>query len=295
MKSTLALAAFAAVVPSVTALFDDVQDAEQDSGNINVNLDTAWRCGHALYRGVVDSDSQVAADSTNAVQNPKAKVVLLKDRSLNYIRSDTLDMQGLTADEKAARNNQDYGALFCSEYVSGYKNPAFGGQGGVCIRDGTPGKMWDAIVAADNEAKALWELFGTSEGYMKSTPKAKTIDNAENAKFGSGHSGDNPANWCSAYMKELLCHVAFPQWTGTRSEWEDTTMTAVTGKGQRVRPVGLSECTGMMDTCNRHQPEPYNAEVSWINVFFPTEGKNKLDNKLYCEAWNKGFGLARVC
>ncbi|KAJ9455656.1 hypothetical protein DIPPA_07473 [Diplonema papillatum] len=248
---------------------------EQSHSDSNWMNTSAWRCGNAL--------------NSNAF-NPLAGVVELKASSLDHVRTDPAELAGLSAEDLAKVQQKSFSDLFCYEYLARYQNDIEeNGTPGVCIRDATVGQKWLSILATDDETKMVWEMFGTSYGYQKAAPKFKEQEDDGNLRWGSGRTGSVPANWCANFMKDMLCHVAFPQFADTRAS-----IATGTGVGTLVRPVCSDDCENLMDNCNRHQPDPYeNVEVPWLQGF-ESDTEESLDNVLYCKAWNKGYHLARA-
>ena len=108
--------------------------------------------------------------------------------------------------------------MFCSSYLNGYKDgtdvqppysiPTAPGSGAACVRDQTR----DSILEADRQAREHFIRFGTENGYPSSYAISKDEPiSVAFARWGTGGEGDVPANWCSVYMKNMLCAVAFPQ------------------------------------------------------------------------------------
>ena len=81
-------------------------------------------------------------------------------------------------------------------------------QGVGCVRDASR----EAILAADKEARKHYIEFGTENGYPSAYAMVKSQHLSNEAiKYGVDGEGDIPSNWCSVYMRSMLCQVAFPQ------------------------------------------------------------------------------------
>eukprot|EP01061_Rhynchopus_euleeides_P041561 TRINITY_DN72738_c0_g1_i1.p1 TRINITY_DN72738_c0_g1~~TRINITY_DN72738_c0_g1_i1.p1 ORF type:complete len:349 (+),score=112.00 TRINITY_DN72738_c0_g1_i1:93-1049(+) len=273
-----------AMVPAAAIALDTT--AIQDSYYPRAN--SHWRCGHTWGQ-----DTEI----NKPVVNLNAGIVFLEQGSLNYLRNSETEegVSSLTDEQRAARMAVDFTKdLFCGEYVSRYLNPDADNLAGVCIRNTTVGQKWNSILEADTEAKAAWEWFGTPEGYQKSTPEEHGTPSPDYMKlWGSGRSGNSPANWCGAYMKEMLCHIAFPQWAGNVTELNHRFFPGAP-LGQRVRPVSSGSCSTLMNNCNRRQPKPLSDAPAWLTTYLPNNGEEDMDNGFYCDAWNRGLHLARA-
>jgi len=245
-----------------------------------------WRCGNPKVLGGDHGDV-----NGSEWQNKQAGIVFLKEGSIDHVR---------TKDAPAHRTTFD--DLFCASYLRGYKNPTDAKNPGVCIRNNLDvGKKWDSIVAADADAKAHHEMYGTANDYQRTAAKHKSSPNSFQTMWGSGAEGSNPNNWCSAYMKEMMCHVAFPQFSGN-AEQVTGTATAESAEGFEafVRPVGVEACESMMDNCNRRWPRPYKATIDELTdeagrpALTFTQMILDQDNTMWCSIWNRGFGLAQA-
>eukprot|EP01059_Diplonema_ambulator_P008563 TRINITY_DN1821_c0_g1_i2.p2 TRINITY_DN1821_c0_g1~~TRINITY_DN1821_c0_g1_i2.p2 ORF type:complete len:338 (+),score=119.71 TRINITY_DN1821_c0_g1_i2:67-1080(+) len=288
MKAALMLMAMpAAVMAGIKA------SQEQDF----TNGYSAWRCGHWNSSSYGNTPSTSAEKELEALMNPDAGIVFLKDGSLDYIRVDSAELAALDDATKAKYLASDFSSLFCYDYIKGYKNAAGepDAPAGMCIQNINVGSKWEAILTADNAARETWNWFGTQYGYQKSVGVYKTHPTPDYmTMWGSGRSGSNPSNWCGVYMKQTLCHVAFPQYA------ENTTEANLkdNGLGAMIRPVCSDWCNTVMDNCNRREPVCYKCSQDWINNFTNpstglTTGKTyslKTDNSMYCDAWNKGYG-----
>lgn len=318
-------------------------------GNANRldNAQKAWLCGNA--KDVKDDNTD---DFTESAINTKAGIQLLRGQpghgSLQHLKS--LDKPHLT---EAERNSdwfaKDFDDLFCGPYIGKYRNARANATGyaGVCIRDNSPGYRWRGVVQTDMDARAQWVRFGNLNGnpntplpanlagYQKADGKQREEEDMQNWNYqwGSGGMGNLPANWCSHYMKQFLCHVAFPQYAGpvptNAADWKkgDSPVQAdETNKNQLlVRPVCEEFCSSIMDNCNRHEGE-YDSDkgfpksIMWpfiqrtytstglldgrqlqnLNLRLDVDDNNNDDreidesNKFWCKAWNRGFGLAQA-
>eukprot|EP01063_Lacrimia_lanifica_P039143 TRINITY_DN8524_c0_g1_i1.p2 TRINITY_DN8524_c0_g1~~TRINITY_DN8524_c0_g1_i1.p2 ORF type:complete len:321 (+),score=145.57 TRINITY_DN8524_c0_g1_i1:60-1022(+) len=243
-----------------------------------------WRCGNPerLYDGN-DKIEKMPNGEANPYRNTKAGIQLLREGSLDHLRP---------AD---AKYNKAFSELFCASYIARYRNPNDPANPGVCVRnmDTAANELWEGILDADREAEETHKLFATKYDYQRTAAKYKKSPNPDySAMWGSGRDGANPNNWCSAYMREMLCHVAFPQFAG---DAVSNITAANRGNGAHVRPVGREKCLSMMDNCNRHQPIPYeNANVTWLENMPYIEHQQDMDNSLYCDSWNRGFHIAKA-
>jgi len=195
-------------------------------------------------------------------------------------------------------------------------------------------------VQADNEAKAMWEYFGNVKGsitvpleahhggYQKASSNFRELNNMSwNYRWGSGGWGSLPPNWCSNYMKQFLCHIAFPQYAGpvpaALDKWQMGETTTNVPEEMMVRPVCDGFAETIMDNCNRAEPV-YDGSKStakairwpWLQRDYAGTGyfsgtrlqdltgiidlDEKPDddreftetNKFWIDVWNRGFGLS---
>ena len=289
MKRAIVLCA---MVPMAAALSDT---QVQDTSGGDARTASMWRCGHT------DGEDNENSKIVDAYGNGKAGIVFLREGSLNYLRNseEYEAVSTMTDARRAQRMNVDfYQDLFCGAYISGYKNPNADGLAGVCIRNNATGSKWDSIVEADNAAAARWAYFSSINGYQKSVKAEHTPSSDDfNTLWGSGRSGDSPNNWCSEYMKEMICHISFPQWAGQYSDLGSADFDGTRNKGHLVRPVASSTCTSMMDNCNRQEPFPYSGVVDFIRTVVGNDddADESRDNSFYCKAWNLGYDIAQVC
>jgi len=319
------------------------------AGNGIANRFKQWRCGNAADQS--ENNQDVFTDSA---VNGRAGIQLLRGQpgkgSLKYLKALDKASGVLTAaDESQDWFKTDFSDLFCGDYISGYRNPRTGASdyAGVCLRDNTPGYRWKSIVQTDTEARTYWERFGNINGnpnvplpahlagYQKADGHERPDLNASNWNYqwGSGSRGDLPANWCSHYMKQFLCHIAFPQYAGPKpptpaeqTAWKNGNSPNVSSTKNLdlllVRPVCQDFCVSVMDNCNRWEGEYSYDQIMWD--FIQTEYKSiatgllagiqyqnlekPLDiddtkgdkreisesNAGWCKFWNRGFGLAQA-
>ena len=282
-KSLVALA-----IPALCLGLSDTQ--EQDE----------WVCGNAAYSRVADDWVAERRD---------AGIVLLEGESLDYLRLASAERARVSDVMLKEWDSRPFDSLFCSRYLMRYRTPSIPSRiGGVCIRNDTVGARYSSILEADANARTVWEWFGTSENYQRSAPKVKDLDpTSEFVRWGTGHSGTSPANWCSAYMREMLCHIAFPQFAGTEQDLHPSQVSgrSYQDQGARVRPVCRDACLTLMDNCNRREPNPASQILPQIveastritanSVYNTDDADVELSNSNWCKIWNKGVGVAQVC
>jgi len=318
------------------------------AGNAVANRFKQWRCGNAADQSEKDQD----VFTTSAI-NTKAGIQLLRGQpgqgSLKYLKA--LDKPFLTTAEQSQDwFHRDQSDLFCGAYISQYRNPRTNAAdyAGVCLRDNTPGYRWKSIVQTDSDVRTAWTRYGNilgnpnvplpaeKAGYQKAGGFERPDYNKSNWNYqwGSGSRGDLPANWCSHYMKEFLCHVAFPQYAGPvpptsaiQMQWKMGNTPMVSAEPNLdlllVRPVCESFCASVMDNCNRWEGEyagsgPNSIEWEFIQRDYKSTGllsdrmlqdlakpldiEDKDDNERkipesntgWCKFWNRGFGLAQA-
>jgi hypothetical protein len=255
-------------------------DPGNKDGKGIVNRFKQWRCGNAN-----DTSTSRYDIFTDSAINTRAGIQLLRGQpgkgTLKYLKA--LDKPFLTAaDQSQPWFQTDFSDLFCGDYISQYRNPRTNAAdyAGVCIRDNTEGYRWKSIVQTDKDARDAWIRFGNLNGnpnvpleakfagYQKADGNLRPDLNMSNWNYqwGSGGRGDLPANWCSKYMKEFLCHIAFPQYAGPKpptealqKEWKSGNTPRVATETNvdllLVRPVCKEFCSSIMDNCNRHEGE----------------------------------------
>ena len=289
MKQLLLLAS----LPAIALGFSKTQEAGP--------LTNQWVCGQALVSG----------DNKWLARTPTAGILLIDSISgLDYYRTDPKETRWGSSEDIARWDSMPYSKLFCSSYLSQYKTPSLSSRiGGVCVRNITEGGKWNAVLEADNEVRQLHAHFATQHGFARSSPRQKDADpNSGSLLWGSGATGSNPANWCDAYVKQMLCHIAFPQFAGNEADLTGAagSFTALNG-GAPVRPVCGDACDTIMDNCNRKEPNPRSQTLTALleagaratinpgDFDASDDGKEELSNGYYCASWNRGIGLARVC
>eukprot|EP00754_Rhynchopus_humris_P041200 Rhum_TRINITY_DN24805_c0_g1::Rhum_TRINITY_DN24805_c0_g1_i1::g.180223::m.180223 len=204
---------------------------------------------------------------------------------------------------------EEWKLMFCSSHLDMYKYEATENtllvkhQGVGCVRDASR----EAILAADKEARKHYIEFGTENGYPSAYAMVKSQHLSDEAiKFGVDGEGDIPSNWCSVYMRSMLCQVAFPQVI-----LDPKAVDNKLSKGQveeargKVRSVEYDSCKNIFNHCNRKAPWSEETKSSHVSPLFKNnmgralfiedtvgELENKIDVSFYCEAWRKGWGLA---
>eukprot|EP01059_Diplonema_ambulator_P030575 TRINITY_DN5293_c0_g2_i1.p1 TRINITY_DN5293_c0_g2~~TRINITY_DN5293_c0_g2_i1.p1 ORF type:complete len:367 (+),score=94.25 TRINITY_DN5293_c0_g2_i1:70-1101(+) len=227
------------------------------------------------------------------------------------------------AEIKSAVGANAWSLSFCGSYLDRYTDGAgsLRGEGAACVRayaDGTPAVVAAAFTAADAEAKALYHMFGTTNGYASSFAISNGGVGSLATKWGTGRNGDVPANWCGVYMKELFCQIAFPQIavdkttldtlvTDGRTSGVPYTAQSVynaTSKGydHYIRWVEQTSCEKLFDICNRREPFSDETKDSYKPAIldnnrgkaFLTSQTKKLESDAFCKMWRDGFGLAQA-
>eukprot|EP00760_Papus_ankaliazontas_P017175 PhM_4_TR17054/c0_g1_i1/m.18419 len=206
--------------------------------------------------------------------------------------------------------------LFCYSELARYKNPSLPAdlrpEGYVCLdkMDKLAGetdaayarRVQMSIVTRDGNALSLYRKLGGPHGYQRTAEVSRgysqeEIQADENYPFGTGASSkDNvPVSWCAVYMREMVCHILFPQGFGAP-------------KDRNIRPVCYKHCKSTFQHCNRREftsgetsdsfkdPElvpTYNRYLA-ENTSIPNEEVFvegvKMDNEYYCSTWNWGWG-----
>jgi len=309
------------------------------------NMARQWVCGNDAQRDEEHTANPVWSTTSEAAINAKAGFQLMRgpqrQGSLEWLKE--TDMRHVSeADRDSLWWRQSWDDLFCSDYVGGYLNPRAmnGGARGVCLRDVTPGHRWMSVVQADKEAKALWEYFGNVKGsivvpleahhggYQKASENFRELNNKSwNYRWGTGSWGSLPPNWCGNYMKQFLCHIAFPQYAGPAPSnmpaWVAGDTTPASHEEKMVRPVCDGFAETIMDACNRAEPI-YDAPAAavkkiaypWLQRDYAGSGyfsgtrlqdlTQKIDkgekaddmrefsetNAFWISVWNRGFGLS---
>lgn len=297
-----------------------------------VGIDAYWRCGNAPTKTM---GAEYTTEQQFISWSPWAGIEILRGdnghKSLDWVRQEELANQLSSANcntpECTARRQvakeTTFSDLFCGDYLSRYLNPrkGAGDYAGVCIRDLRQGRRWDAIVTADKDAKKHWERFGNVEGnlahhftwegtlittqlpaskggYMKSAPLFRTTSNRSmNTLWGSGGVGSVPANWCGAYMKEMLCHVAFPQYAGGAPDADKTETWNKCLDGAAL--AGADPTTGTLapaDTDAGQAAGPQNTQGHWYRMATATNPNgNNPDQTMRGQCPSNGALVRPVC
>jgi len=212
----------------------------------------------------------------------------------------------------------------------GYENGDWGypdrsGTGAACVR----AKTVDAIVEADREVYAEYLKYGSSgrdapgggghEGGPEGVPNGYASSYAivsgtpvwQQRKWGTGHvsgSADLPANWCRSQMKQMLCHVAFPQ-VRQHTAFAANSNQAQTDRAYgRVRSVDYDTCKSVMQVCARRQPSGNETGSDFMAPEFSStlgmfiqrndtaniKGEKELQVDRVCDFWRIGLGLAKA-
>eukprot|EP01065_Artemidia_motanka_P004429 TRINITY_DN120_c5_g1_i1.p1 TRINITY_DN120_c5_g1~~TRINITY_DN120_c5_g1_i1.p1 ORF type:complete len:407 (+),score=135.86 TRINITY_DN120_c5_g1_i1:84-1223(+) len=223
--------------------------------------------------------------------------------------------RGLTVSRIKEITGDAWDGMFCRSYLSKYKTGTSGaeaGSGAACVR--APTKQ--AILNADRDAKMHHRKFATSSGMAWGYPSSYGLvgGNAsdEVMNFGTGRGGDAPANWCGSFMRDMLCHVAFPQVLGTVNNSESGVTKLFEG---RLRVVDGDSCDSLMEVCVRRQPPSDETSNDFIppeldnvhaavfdtvlaNNAALTTAQGKLGKQMkidaWCELWRSGWGLSRA-
>eukprot|EP01062_Namystynia_karyoxenos_P000162 TRINITY_DN1004_c0_g3_i1.p2 TRINITY_DN1004_c0_g3~~TRINITY_DN1004_c0_g3_i1.p2 ORF type:complete len:442 (+),score=157.20 TRINITY_DN1004_c0_g3_i1:99-1424(+) len=280
------------VNPTAFLIGDQNGDGQLSAnGNGEEEIYDQWHCGNR--RELTGAPGLAGTQIAEGAVNSKAGIQLLKGKAgmgtLDWVK-DAERGQVPDVDQQSDWYKMSFSSLFCADYVGKYRNPRSTNFAGVCIRDNTKGNRWRSIVQADREAKAAWEYFGnilgsvvtplTAEngGYQKATPEYRpATNNSWNTRWGSGGYGSLPPNWCAEYMKEMICHISFPQYAGPtptdQAAWiaGNTPYSASdTNIDQRhVRPVCGDWCGSIMDLCNRAEPRYDQTEGTTADYAYP--------------------------
>lgn len=242
-------------------------------------------------------------------------------------------------------HNSTTGDLFNSWYVAGEKDdpdkvaygpdgpgyvngdwgyPDRAGTGAACVR----AKTVDAIIEADREVYAEWLKYGSSgkdaaggeghEGGPEGVPNGYASGYAINSgppnwqyrKWGTGYysGSDLPANWCKSQMKQMLCHIAFPQVKQISASADNNVLTDTDRALGMVRSVDYSSCKSIMQTCVRRQPSGNETNSDYIAPEFAStlgqflmrndtadiKGDKELQCDRPCDFWRIGLGIAKA-
>eukprot|EP01065_Artemidia_motanka_P053531 TRINITY_DN9957_c0_g1_i1.p1 TRINITY_DN9957_c0_g1~~TRINITY_DN9957_c0_g1_i1.p1 ORF type:complete len:405 (+),score=124.34 TRINITY_DN9957_c0_g1_i1:61-1275(+) len=331
------------IVQRTTAPTTGWSDTTWDLTGVTVGDQSAgWLCGN--------SNQTSGTVTATGAYNSKAGFQLLRGPdghgTLEWVKATEAGALS-EADRDSLWWRKTFDDLFCADYVRKYKNPRTDAADyrGVCIRDNTVGWRWKGIVQADEEARAAWEYHGNVKGstttpllpseggYQRSTAKWRNISESSwNVRWGSGGTTSTPADWCSAYMKQTLCHIAFPQYAGPKptnaQDWYEGNTAPANTAEKLVRPVCEEWADTIMDNCNRAEPQhkddswgSQSAEVQWVWLQTSFTGlglfsgrslqdltqtvdvgegtasavrEAKEKNSFWIIVWNRGFQLAQA-
>lgn len=236
-------------------------------------------------------------------------------------------------------DNTEFDMLFCSDYLSLLKDGTVvtedadgvaikfptAGAGASCVRANSK----DAVKAADRDAKALYEKFGTSNGYPSGYAIDKNLSFSElSNKYGTDFTLNLPQNWCGVHMKNFFCGVVFPQVVATAEEIKVERDANVEAFGTRkwsgrgaLRSINYEDCESLFQTCSRREPiEDVETEGSFKDsALFDKDGKpydrvamiernnnedpmtdddlkdeleHSVDVSHFCKIWANGYGVA---
>ncbi|KAJ9449603.1 hypothetical protein DIPPA_07085 [Diplonema papillatum] len=287
--------AFASLLLVAAGLEDGADLSQLTCGGCQHNIGGFIRCSSS-------SDStrfpfKKTADLATAPADVQAEI--------NFHGVSNATFMTVTEMRNAVTATTSWDLMFCGSYLSQYKDgdlptPA---EGAACVEEPTAA----AILKADSAARQLYNSFGTSNGYPSSWAISKGEPMPEEfVRWGTGGKGDVPSNWCSSYMKYMLCSVAFPQIAMTAAE-RDAEKLRADGAGEnpntqgKLRPVELDSCTDVFDSCNRREPTDDETDSTFIHpalrnaVAAALEGEdaeNAAENDFFCKLWWKGYGLA---
>eukprot|EP01064_Diplonema_japonicum_P008669 TRINITY_DN1609_c7_g1_i1.p1 TRINITY_DN1609_c7_g1~~TRINITY_DN1609_c7_g1_i1.p1 ORF type:complete len:343 (+),score=92.93 TRINITY_DN1609_c7_g1_i1:29-1030(+) len=261
------------------------------------------------------SDTKVPFPSTTDVSGANSSV----------IGNGTSTAQVATvAEVKAAVGSGTWTVSFCGSYLDRYTDGAgsLPGEGAICVRDFSTTSntaVQTAFTQADNEAKALFNMFGTTNGYKSSFAVTKGGISLDTVRWGTGRSEDVTANWCGVYMKEMLCSIAFPQIAvdkatvaasiaagrtagATPYTAQSTFNTTTNTDDHYIRWVERDSCDTLFEVCNRREPttdekkDEFTPEImnnQRARLIFGGTTKS-LESDAFCSMWEQGFGIGQA-